>query len=192
MDNEKLLRRIFHMSAIVFLFYYLLPDNLWIDFPKNLAVLIVLMFILFIEIFRLSTRKIFFGLRENEKVRMASYAWAALGLSIGFIFFPMKYVVPVIIGMAIVDPLIGELRNSKYKNLYPILPFAVYALILFIFLFQFSQSPLLILFALVGSFVALAVEFPKIKYIDDDFLLIFVPLAFLCGFELLLKNINWL
>jgi ABC-type amino acid transport system permease subunit len=80
------------------------------------------------------------------------------------------------------DPLIGELRRH-WKRAYPILPLTVYFLIIMVCLTLFSNIPLLvqILLASLTTTVAILVEYPQFKYVDDDFLMLVIPLMVLTG-----------
>ena len=66
---------------------------------------------------------------------------------------------------------------------YPIIPLIVYFLITFFSFFLFAEPlgyemeiSLMAILALVGALVAIAVEKPRIKQIDDDFLMMVIPL----------------
>lgn len=186
MKKAELIRRIFHMTAVVYLVYYLLPEELFPGFYKWYGVLIILFATLAVETLRLKTGRLFFGLREYEEKRVSAFAWFAIGMSIALLWFEMVYVVPVIIGMAFIDPLIGEIKR-KNERLYPVLPFIIYGIIMFSCLLIISEIKigLLILLTFVAAFFAILAEHWDIKYIDDDFLMIIIPLLALTGLDYL-------
>jgi len=177
MDYGHLFRRGFHLCAPAFLVYYLLPDKIfWI--PKEVLVLIVLFAVLLLEAVRLFTGRIFFGLREYERGQISAYAWAAIGLTAALFFFPMPLVICSVVGLAWTDPLIGEMRKKRKMRYYPALPFIMYFLIVATSLILFSDIHLIsvLIIGIVGSIVAISAEKPKTP-VDDDFLMLIVPLV---------------
>jgi len=73
--------------------------------------------------------------------------------------------------------------NKRKMKGYPMIPLIVYFLITFFSFFLFAEPlgydmgiPLMVILALAGSVVAIAVEKPRIKQVDDDFLMMVVPL----------------
>lgn len=180
MLSSHLFRRVFHTTAAIYLVYYLLPDELWPGFYKWHGVVVVVLLTFIIELVRLKKRKILFGLRKYEKNRISAFAWFALGMGIAVLFFKMEFVVPVVIGMALIDPLIGEVRRMK-AELYPLLPTICYAIIMLICMLLLTSHNFLIIvfFTIIGTLTAIASESLEIKGIDDDFLMIISPLLVL-------------
>ena len=190
--TPALFRRVFHLCAPIFLVYYLVPDDLWgIGVSKRFTLLMILLVVLIIEAVRILRKKIFFGLRDYEGKQISAFAWAGVGITLAFLFFPKIFVVPIIFGMAWIDPLIGELKKREGKSLYPFLPAICYAVIFFFFVsFLSDLSILIILFlTVVGTVSALLAEYPHIKYLDDDFLMIIVPLVILTLFHNLIETV---
>ncbi|UCE37827.1 MAG: hypothetical protein JSW00_00860 [Thermoplasmata archaeon] len=190
MEKGELFRRVFHMTAAGYLVYYLLPDELIPGFYKWHGVLIIMISALIVEGVRLKYGKLFFGLREYEKKRISAFAWFSIGMCIALLFFEMIFVVPVVIGMAVIDPLIGEVRQRKEK-LYPVVPSVIYALIMFLCLLLLSEMSeiWLILFSILGTISAITAERWDLKHIDDDFLMIVIPLLVLSMFHYLIFNV---
>lgn len=186
MKKAELLRRIFHMTAVVYLVYYLLPKELFPGFYKWYGVFIIVCIVLIFEGVRLKKGKLFFGLRNYEKKRISAFAWFAIGMGLALLFFKMVYVVPVVIGMAFIDPLIGEIKRRK-KSLYPMVPSVIYGIIVFPCLMLLSKMSMvpLILFTLTATFSAISAEHWDIKYVDDDFLMIVIPLLALSALDVL-------
>jgi dolichol kinase len=179
MDYGHLFRRAFHLCAPIILVYYLLPHR-FLGFSKEAWLLLGLFGLLLLEAGRLFTGRIFFGLREYERKQISAYAWAGIGVTIAFLFFPMPFVICSVVGLGWTDPLIGEMRKRKMMRYYPATPLAVYFLIAAVCLFVFSDFTIIQVFILgfVGSVAAISVEKPKLP-IDDDFLMLVVPLAVL-------------
>jgi len=177
MDRGQMLRRLVHLATPLFLVYYALPDPLWEGAPDNQTLLIFLLLaILIFEALRLRFKWKIIGIRDYEYERISAAAWAAIGLTVAFLFFPFELVAPVLIGMAFVDPLIGELRRMK-SNLYPVLPITVYLALVFATLAILTGWTTTALIAsVVATVLAISFEKWRTKYVDDDFLMIVVPL----------------
>jgi len=165
--------------------YYLLPDPLWPGgLTRDSALLLLLALVFILELARLLAGAEVPGMRPYEGDRISAAAWAALGMTIALLFFPPEYVTPVILGMGLVDPLIGELR-ARDSALYPALPAAVYffmALLAMILMIGPGANVLIASAAATG--LALAAEKPKLRLVDDDFLMLIVPLV---GVHLILE-----
>lgn len=179
MSKGELFRRAFHLCAPVFLVYYAVPVDMWgLGLSREQCLLTVLSGVLILEAVRYAKGIRFFGLRDYETRHISAYAWAGMGITIAFLFFPMHLVIPVVFGIGWTDPLIGMLRKRS-SPLYPGLPFLLYAAICacsFAFLGLRDLLHLLLL-PIIGSAAALSSEYPKIAVVDDDFLMQVVPLG---------------
>lgn len=175
------------MTAVFYLVYYILPKELYPGFLKWYGVLIIVFTALIIEMVRLIKGKLIFGMRYYEKRRFSAFAWFALGMGIALLFFNMNFVVPVVIGMAIIDLLIEEVRERN-KMLYPALPLILYCTIMFFSLFILTRMSFiwLFLFTLIGTISAVSAEQWDSEYIDDDFLMLVIPLITLTMFDYLI------
>jgi hypothetical protein len=93
----------------------------------------------------------------------------------------------VVIGMATIDPLIGEVRKRK-KKLFPVFPSILYGAIMFSCLFILTGMSIiwLLLFTIIGTVSAISAEQWDIKYIDDDFLMVVIPLITMTMFDYLI------
>jgi len=183
MDKAHLFRRAFHLCAPLFLVYYLIPEDMWgLGISREIFLLIVFLILMIFESVRLATGRVFFGLRDYEKKQLSAYAWASIGITIAFLFFPPVFVICAVVGLGWTDPLIGELRR-KWKKGYPAIPLAVYFLIIMACLQLFSEIPLFVqlFMASLTAAVAIIVEGPRIKQIDDDFLMLVIPLFVMTG-----------
>jgi len=183
-DKWAWVRRVVHLCTPLFLIYYFLPDHLWeLGIDKRLGVLLVLIAALIFELFRLTRGIRVPGMRPYEAEQMSAAAWAAIALTITFLFFPLEYAAPVLFGMALVDPVIGVVRRTRY---YPALPLAMYFTIALALLsLLIPLSPQVALAAVVAAVLAIMAESWKTSCVDDDFLMIVVPLlgiALILGF----------
>ena len=178
MEREAILRRIVHLSTPVFLVYYLLPSPLWPGGPsKEVGLLLALIVTMVFELARLLRRFRVPGLRPYESEQISAAAWAAIALTFSFILFPVELTAPVIFGMALVDPVISVVRQTKW---YPWLPYALHLTIMLAVLGLLVPLDLRWAIAAAGaSTAAIAAEAIKTSYVDDDALMIVVPLLVL-------------
>ena len=176
MRGEHLFRRFIHLCTPLFLAYYWLPSPLWPDGPEKMQGLFVVLGIVYVfEAFRLSTQRTMPGMRHYEETRLASYAWASTGLAVLFLTVPVEIATPVVLGMAWVDPLIGELRGKDSPN-YPSVPIAVYFILALVPLTYFYGPDLrVVAISLVIAPLAVWVEAKRWWKLDDDFTMLVVP-----------------
>jgi hypothetical protein len=175
MDRSNIARRIVHVSAPLFLVYYFLPSPLWEGGPtRQVALLIALAISLGFELLRLVIGFNVPGMRSYERDQISAGAWAAIALTFAFLFFPFELAAPVIVGMAIVDPVIGKVRRTKW---YPGFPYLLHLAIMLTVLGALVPLDLrTVVAAVITSALALLAEGFKTSYVDDDFLMIVVPL----------------
>ena len=183
-----LVRRAFHLTSPVWLVWYWMPPDSWVGVRKEGVLLFFLCGALLIEAGRLIRGKRIPGLRDYESDRISAYAWGAIGLAFGLLFFPGELVIPTFWGMAWIDPLCGYVRKrggspGYLVAAYVLLWLAVSALIVPQALYQTTPitGPEVILFAPIAAALAVAAEKPDLKHVDDDFLMFVVPLLVLAG-----------
>ncbi|MFW6305662.1 MAG: hypothetical protein ACOC1V_07790 [Candidatus Saliniplasma sp.] len=185
MNEGHLLRRIIHSLSWIVLVYYLLPEYI-AGYNKRSLLIILVVSILAFEGLRLHEEWHIFGMRDYEKKQIAAYAWAAMAAGIALVLFPMHLNILCFIGMGIVDPLIGELKYHA-PQFYPYVPLVSWGIIGIVVLYLFTPYTFAIIFAfsVLGAFTAVSAEYPSI-IIDDDFLMVIVPLVVLYAIELIL------
>lgn len=181
MVSGHLARRLFHLSAPAFLIYYVLPED-FLTIGRQNFVFIIFGLVMALEIYRLARGEVFFGMRDYEANQLSAYGWAAIGLTLAYVFFPQIFVIPALFGIGWIDPLIGEMRRRKMKG-YPLVPLLAYFILTFSCLFIFSGMldidftvPMMLMLASAASVVAITVEKPTLKHLDDDFLMLIFPL----------------
>lgn len=176
MEPSAIFRRTVHLSTPVFLVYYFLPSPLWPEGPpKEIGLLTILAATMAFELVRLLVGFKVPGLRPYESDQMSAAAWTSVALTFSFLFFPMELTAPVIFGMALVDPAISMLRRSRW---YPWLPYAMHLTIMVAVLALLVPVDLRwFIAAAIASGAAVASEAVKTRYVDDDFLMIVVPLV---------------
>ena len=183
-EGHHIFRRLFHSFAWIFLVYYLVPQTIF-GYSRAFLFLIVVLIILGFEGIRLYKGWHIFGLRSYERHQIAAYAWATMAAAISLLLFPMHLAVVCLIGMGFIDPLIGELKDF-WPKLYPYIPLIGWFVISMCFMRSFTDHTLLqlTLLSAIGSTVAIAAEYPRLM-IDDDFLMVVVPLIVLRAVEIL-------
>lgn len=178
-----MLRRSVHLLVALAPLYYLLPA----EFPgmplRRWELLIALFAIVAVfEALRLRKGVTFVGLRPHESGSIASFMWAAAGITIALWLMPMEVATPVLVGMGLCDPLAGELRRAKAGKASQIAyPTVVYFVICFAALSLMTEArlELILVMSTVGAWLAIAAERAGVPVIDDDFLMIVVPGAFM-------------
>jgi hypothetical protein len=177
MDRGQALRRLVHISAPVFLVYYYLPDPVFPGlFGKQPGLFLFLALILVIEALRLYFSPHIIGMRDYENYRISAAAWTAIALSVSMAFFPIEIALPVVLGMGWIDPIMGIMRARKSKY-YPAAPIVLYFILMIVPLtYFFGLTPLVVFASIAATFLGIMSEIKKNWYIDDDFLMIIVPL----------------
>ncbi len=181
MIDQAIYRRFNHTVAACFVIYFLFPKSI-LGFDRVYLVGIFWISIILIEYFRLNGTFTLDGMRDYEDTRIAGFVWFATGTCMILFFyemgiFPEIFAVSTIIMASFVDPLIGEV-NRKYGYKEGIFAgligsFVIYQMIIGVLFYSF-----------VGSVVAVIVERPKFKWLDDDLLIQIFPIMVMTIFYL--------
>jgi len=179
MDSASMFRRAFHLASPIFLGYYLLPENLGGGITRTAVALLVFGVAMCVEIARIALGINLFGMRAYEGQRVSAYAQGAVGLAIGlFLVQEANLVVPVVLGMAWIDPLAAFVRKRRQSIVIPAL--AYFGLFLGTeTVMDAFPWPTRFALAALATIAATAVEGPRLPQVDDDFLMQVVPLAVL-------------
>lgn len=179
MNREVVTRRVVHCLLALAPAYYLLPVDLPVIGIRRWVLLIGFFAIVgVIEAIRLPKGIVLFGMRPHEKEQIASYVWAAAGVTLALWLFPHDIASATIVGMAFVDPLAGELRSRNIGLQRRVLTcFMAYLVICGAILAIADDRTLsvLLLLSVAGTAVAIVSEHFKNRYIDDDFLMLVAP-----------------
>tara|TARA_B100000959_G_C14907339_1_gene593575 strand:+ start:386 stop:973 length:588 start_codon:yes stop_codon:yes gene_type:complete len=181
MIDQAIYRRFNHTVAACFVIYFLFPESI-LGFDRVYLVGIFWISILLIEYFRLNGAFTLDGMRDYEDTRIAGFVWFATGTCMILFFyeigiFPEIFAVSTIIMASFTDPLIGEV-NRKYGDKEGILAGLIGSFIIY------QMIVGVLFYSLVGSVVAVVVERPKFKWLDDDFLIQFFPIMAMTIFYL--------
>lgn len=170
-------RRAFHAFGASFLFYYLLPDEDWINSLKFFIPWIVLIFVIILEVLRLKGRissDHFFGLRVYEKNRIGSYVFFGIGVLI-LLMLPWQAIsIPCILCASLGDPIIGESR-SRFGDRYACLIGFITCAFFFFVTWHTADLALALIVSIVGGVTAVIGETRKFWWIDDDFMVQILP-----------------
>lgn len=176
--GDRVWRRALHLVGGLVLLYYLLPPGFFLVLSVEEVLLLGLAAVLLLEAARHLAGVELPTIRPYERRRVASYAFYAVALTVVVIVFPRPVAWAAVLGVAIVDPLLGELRpRSRSAWTLVVLPVAVYAALAGSALsIVGGYAPLAAglgggLMALVG----VAVERPKLRVVDDDLAMTLAP-----------------
>jgi hypothetical protein len=176
--GDRVWRRALHAFGAVVLVYYALPTEFFVIAPKEYVLLAALAAVLVLEGLRHAVGLELPTIRPYEKSRIGSFAIFGIAIVAAILLFPLPIACAVILGTAIVDPLAGELRaNERFRRIDALAPFALYAVLAFVGLAVLGRWPPLpsVALALLAAAIAVAVERPKVWWIDDDLAMTLVP-----------------
>ena len=179
MIDQAIYRRFNHTVASCFVIYFLFPEYI-LGVDRLYLVVVFWLSIVLIEYFRLSGVFALDGMREYESNRVAGFVWFATGTCTILFFyeigvFPEIFAVSTIIMASLVDPLIGEC-NKKYGDIQGFFAGCVAG----VYIYQLIIGSLF--YSLIGGLVAVLVERPKFKWLDDDLLMQIFPVLIMTIF----------
>jgi dolichol kinase len=176
--GDRIWRRALHAFAAVALVYFALPTNFFLIAPKEYILLAALAAVLVLEGLRHAVGLELPTIRPYEEDRLGSFAIFAVAIVVAILLFPLPIACAVVLGTAVVDPLAGELRaDARYRRVDAVVPFGAYAALAFVglaVLGRWAPLPSAGLALLAGA-IAVAVERPKVWWIDDDLVMTLVP-----------------
>jgi hypothetical protein len=187
--GDRVWRRGVHIGAAIVLVYYLIPPGFFLILPNEVVLLLALAVVLGLEVLRHLAGLELPTIRPWEARRVASFAFYAVALVVAVLVFPRAIAAGVILGAAIVDPLVGELRIRRIAPAgLVLLPLAAYVGLAVVAIEVAGRwaLPGALLAAAVAAVIAVAVERPKILWLDDDLAMTLVP-----GIALTLLVVAW-
>lgn len=175
-DRKRLFRRGFHSLTSLFVVYWWFPERVVeVELGREQIALIGLGLLACFEAYRIHKGWLFFGLREYEKKRPAGYFWGATGYVLALLLFEQRFAMITILGTTLVDPILGEMRASQWKQMGPPVGFIAWSVVAYACAVLVPlPTPLLLI--PVGALIAVFVEAPKVPYVDDNFVMNIVPL----------------
>jgi dolichol kinase len=174
-------RRVFHAFGACLLFYYLLPNEDWVNVLKFWVPPLMVIAILVVEFLRLKgfvSSDHFFGLRMYEQKRIGSYVFFAIAFLILIRFFPQQIAIPCILCACLSDPIMGEIRHRFGKRHVYVFGFLV-SMIFFMVAWYKADIRLMIFASVIGATGAVIGETKKFWWLDDDFMIQMLPAVLL-------------
>lgn len=189
-SRETIVRRGVHALIALAPLYYLLPVEIEpLGVRRWMLLVLFLSSIIAFESVRLAKGWKLFGLRPHETRQIASFAWAAAGITATLWLFPMEIATAALVGMALVDPLAGVLRGAGTRDPVTVSSssIAYFAIALSALLVVGDLAlPGCLAVALVGTVLAIPSEWFGVPYVDDDFLMLVIPAAGMTALSLVL------
>jgi hypothetical protein len=176
------------MAAIP-LIYYTSGDDVAGHFSVGLDELVSYVFflVLVIEAVRLRFGIIIVGQREYESKQISAFAWGAFAVCLALLVTGMEpfasgsglksgiYGIPLIFGLTFVDPLMGEIKRQKQDMRLAITTGLAASYAIWVGCSFWLGTPLWACILLAP--LTVLGELPRVKYIDDNAMMILFPLA---------------
>jgi hypothetical protein len=176
--GDRVWRRVLHCFGAFALLYLIAPPRFFVVASNEVVLLVALEMILVVEYLRHVRHWELPTIRPYEEGRIASYVFYATALTGALLLFPRPVAAAVIVGTAFVDPLLGELRIRSASPWYSMVPGVVaYALLAgaaFAIFGGWRGAPL-VAFAVLAAVVAVVVEAPAWRSVDDDLAMTMIP-----------------
>ncbi len=180
-----ILRRTVHigMCAIPFV-YFSWGENVSskLDMELQQIVASVILIALIAESIRLKFGITIFGQRDYEAKQISALAWGAFGIGMVLLLAPHEaYAYPLILSLALGDPLMGELRRKGIESRKVMIYSTI--LILAIWLACSVQFDTPVVVSLILAPVCMISEWPRLRYIDDNATMLLIPLSLILILE---------
>lgn len=170
-------RRFFHLSMILvpFFYYHFLIHLFFLPTLKITLILFLFLVILF-EIIRVRLGIVLFAQRLHEATHFSAFGWTMLSLGLILLFSPSPaYSFAIIISCALADPLLGELR-ARQIDAWKIASMGM-LVVLIVWLAVAHFYHIAYAWAFLMAPITVAVEWPSLKWIDDNAMMMLVPLV---------------
>lgn len=170
-----ILRRFFHMLMLVIpVSYYYFFIHLASQKTLRLIILAFIFLIFLFEKFRIRARLVLFGQRLHEATHISAFAWTMLSLGIILFSAPVYFAMPIVTCCAFVDPLMGEMRLHQVNKYQMIVVGVITALIIWSVCAVLYHFPWW--YGAILAPITVAAEWPSLKWIDDNAVMMLVPL----------------
>lgn len=169
-------RRFFHLSMILVpFFYYYCSVHLIFPPLLHIALILFLFLVILFEIIRVRFGIVLFAQRFHEATHFSAFGWTMLSLGLILLFSPTPaYAFAIIMSCALADPLMGELRERQIDTWKIISAGMLVVLIVWLAVAYFS--PIAYAWAFLMAPITVAAEWPSLKWIDDNAMMMLVPL----------------
>lgn len=171
-------RRLIHMMMAPIIVAYFLWGHAvagCFGITRSAMITLVVIVICVLEGIRLSRGMVMFGQRDYEKRQVSAFAWGGLSMGLVCLFAPSPATaIPIVFTCALSDPLMGEMRRHGCHALWVAAVGVLSAVVIW------SLGVLVLgtawLWVCVCPLLAIAVEYPRLRWIDDNALMMLVPL----------------
>lgn len=170
-------RRIIHLSILIipFAYYYFLTP-LFSERILHAALFIFIFFVFLLEKLRLRMKLVLFAQRQYEATHISAFAWTMLAIGLVLIFSPaVSFSIAIIATCALVDPLVGEMRLHHFNKIAIFISGFILALLVWITCALYYHFSLY--FAFILAPISVVVEWPQMRWVDDNALMLLVPLT---------------
>ena len=186
-------RRITHVSmACIPYLYYVHGEDIASFFGLKMRELVsvVCILILAIEAIRLRTGIVIVGQREYESRQISALAWGALAVALALLISPEGegegmdsglYGAPIVLGMTLVDPTMGEVKRKMKDLRLAVIAGLVVSYCVWLGCYFWIGTDLIV--AIMLAPLTVLGELPSTRAIDDNATMVLFPL---CGLVLLL------
>jgi len=173
------------MASIPYL-YYVHGERIssYFSLEARQFVSAICILILAIEVIRIRSGIVIIGQREYESRQISALAWGALAVAMAILISPEgdgdgmkagKYGAPIILGMTLVDPLMGEVKRKKKDLRMAIIAGLIVSYSVWIGCHLFFGTEMIV--ALLLAPLTVLGEIPSTKFIDDNATMVLLPLS---------------
>ncbi|OGO95432.1 MAG: hypothetical protein A3F10_03080, partial [Coxiella sp. RIFCSPHIGHO2_12_FULL_42_15] len=173
-------RRLVHVSMLLIpLVYYAYGESIagFFSLSTHFFLLILLVVVMLVECLRLRLGLVIFGQRRHEARHISSFSWGMIGILLVLLISPSRsFSIPIIWCLALVDPLLGELRHLMKR----VIEIEIIGVAASLAIWWICGSWWLGLSPWWGVFMApltIVAEWIQLKWIDDNALMLLIPLA---------------
>ncbi len=185
-----LLRRAIHLSMafLPWLYYWhgaLISDIIGMTIHNFVTIVVCL--IILAELIRLKIGFTIIGQRDYEAKQLSALFWGAISVGFALIYSPQIGLMgagiglPLIYGLSFGDPVMGETRRAEKSS-----NFVLFSGLLTVYLVWFLSWHLIstpLIYALIIPPIQVASEYPRLRWIDDNGLMVLVPLIVILCFN---------
>lgn len=190
--KAHIFRRVYHViiiSIVPWLYYWYfdgLSDAWGISAAKLLSIVIIVQMVG--EALRIWKGFVCFGLRTYEAKQISAQAWGTCGMCLVFLMAPYRYPggsnsvedmafigLPITWGLAFIDPLVGELKNAGLSVKARSAVATVVDFFIWLICYFWLGTPWFL--CLILPPISIAAEYPSLKAIDDNGMMLLVPLV---------------
>ena len=186
-DYGHIFRRLTHVSmALIPVLYYVYGQE--ISSRLNLSpeefVSLTCVTILLVEAIRLKSGIVIVGQREYEASQISALAWGTFAVSLALLMAPTMggegiqagvFGIPIILGLCVVDPVMGEVKRRTSGLQSAILIGGVVSYAIWLGCTFYLDTPL-IASVLLAPLTVIG-ELPRTNIIDDNATMVLIPLA---------------